>query len=86
MIRAIYKKGRIQPIDIVPSDWREGQELIVEEAVDVPTQEELDAWSAAVEAATAGITEEMHAEFMKALEQVEAESKELGRREMERSR
>lgn len=46
--------------------------------------DELDEWAAAVEAATARISPEDHNKFMAILEQVEAESKELGRREMER--
>jgi hypothetical protein len=30
MIRAILRKGRIQPLDELPKHWRDGQELIVE--------------------------------------------------------
>src|SRR5437762_3097158 len=30
MIRAILKKGKIQPLDKLPQHWRDGQELIVE--------------------------------------------------------
>src|SRR5438105_4044425 len=30
MIRAILKRGKIQPVDELPPHWREGQELIVE--------------------------------------------------------
>ena len=90
MIRAVYRKGAIEPLDSVPADWREGQELEVREPEDAleanwpPTAEELEKWSADVLAATAGITDEEHAEFLKALDEIEAESKELGRREMER--
>jgi hypothetical protein len=30
MIRAILRKGKIQPVDGLPEHWREGQELMVE--------------------------------------------------------
>jgi len=30
MIRAILKKGKIEPLDELPECWRDGQELIVE--------------------------------------------------------
>jgi hypothetical protein len=30
MIRAILKKGKIEPLDALPEHWRDGQELIVE--------------------------------------------------------
>jgi hypothetical protein len=84
MIRAIYRKGKIQPVDAVPPAWSDGQELIVEEAAAKPSAESLDAWAADVEAATAEISDEEHDRFMAVLAEVEAESKELGRREMER--
>jgi len=84
MIRAIYRKGKIQPVDAVPPAWSEGQELIVEEATAAPTSAELEAWSADVEAATADISDEEHDRFMAVLAELEVESKELGRREMER--
>jgi hypothetical protein len=70
MIRAIYHNGAIRPIDDIP-------ELSPEEVA------ELDDWVADMKAATAGITDEDHAQFMAALEEVERESKEWARREME---
>jgi hypothetical protein len=30
MIRAILKKGKIEPLDALPKHWRDGQELTVE--------------------------------------------------------
>ena len=87
MIRAVVRQGAIQPLDSLPAEWREGQELEISESMWAnwpPTTEELEAWSADVEAATAGITDEEHSQFMKALDEIEAESKVLGRREMDR--
>ena len=85
MIRAVFRKGKIQPVDAVPDDWQDGQELMIEPAPGVPTPEELESWSADVAAATAQISDEEHDRFMAILAEIEADSKELGRREMERS-
>jgi hypothetical protein len=85
MIRAVYRKGKIQPVDAVPDDWADGQELMIEPAPRVPTPEDLAAWSDNVAASTAEISDEEHDRFMAILAEIEAESKELGRREMERS-
>jgi hypothetical protein len=30
MVRAVLKKGAIQPVDEIPESWSEGQELVVE--------------------------------------------------------
>ena len=85
MIRAIYRKGKIQPVDAVPPAWSDGQELIVEEATARPRTDEDDGWMAELNAAAAQIPDRVHEELAVALERLEAESKELGRREMERT-
>ena len=84
MIRAIYRDGKIQPIDGIPADWHEGDELFVEAAAEEMPTESFEEWVADLRAATEGITDEDHQEFMAALEEVERQSKELGRRESER--
>jgi hypothetical protein len=45
----------------------------------------LDAWATDVEAAAAKVAAEDHSRFMTILAEVEAESKELGRQELERT-
>lgn len=30
MVRAVLKKGAIQPVEAIPESWHEGQELMVE--------------------------------------------------------
>ena len=35
MVRAVLKKGGIQPLDDIPESWQEGQELVVD-APEVP--------------------------------------------------
>jgi len=84
MIRAVYRDGRIQPLDGIPAEWREGDELVVEAVGDEAPMESFDDWAAELKAATEGISDEDHEQFMAALGQVERESKELGRRESER--
>jgi len=84
MIRAIYRDGAIRPLDEVPSTWLDGRELIVAECVGNELHETIEQWAAEMDAA-ATLEDEDHDRFMKALEEVERESKVLGRRETEKS-
>jgi len=73
-IKAVLRHGVIQPIDPLPSDWADGQELLVEEpqpsgAADIAK------WSAELDAATTQIPAEEHVRFLQALDQIERESK-----------
>jgi hypothetical protein len=43
MIRAVIQDGQICAIDPLPADWRDGRELIVEEAEPTST-DELEEW------------------------------------------
>jgi hypothetical protein len=43
MIRAIIQNGEIRPIEPLPADWRDGREVIVEEAERASTGD-LDEW------------------------------------------
>lgn len=86
MIRAIYRKGAIEPLDDLPADWHEGQELVVDALPGADTTESFEEWAAEIKTAAAGISDEDHDRLMAALADIESESKELGRREMERSR
>ena len=43
MIRAIIQNGEIRPIEPLPADWRDGREVIVEEAERAST-DDLDEW------------------------------------------
>jgi hypothetical protein len=83
MIRAVYRDGKIQPVDTVPLDWDEGQELVVAALAGAELRETIEQWNVEMDAAASDLSDEDHDEFMKALEEVERESKELGRREME---
>src|SRR2546423_13312810 len=88
MIRAVYRNGTVQPLDDIPADWLEGEELAVEQTGGKLAPEELaefDDWVAEINAAAARISHEDHERMAAALEEIERESKELGRREMERA-
>jgi hypothetical protein len=86
VVKAVYRKGHIQLLEAPPVDWREGEELLIDAVTgdNVPF-ESFEQWQADMDAATADLTDEDHEQLMKALADVEAESKELGRREMERA-
>lgn len=91
MIRAVYREGSIQPVDPLPSGWREGQELEVREPQIAegtrrpPTPKGIETCAANGTEAAEGLNEEDFARFLAALEENERESKALGRRELERS-
>ena len=60
MIRAILKKGRIQPVDSLPTHWREGQELIVEGSEPSDDPAEIQKWHDKLVALSAQIPAEDH--------------------------
>jgi hypothetical protein len=86
MIRAIYHDGKIQPLDAIPGDWHEGDELVINAApsADVPL-EPFEEWVADLREAVADISDEDHARMELALTEIEARSKEQARRDIERS-
>ena len=85
MIRAIYRKGKIQPVDAVPQDWADGQELVVEEALTNPDLSREDGWLMELQTAAARIPARVHDEIATVRARQEAESKDQVRHEMERS-
>jgi len=82
MIRAILKKGKIQPLDELPSHWREGQELIVEgyEPSDDPA--DIKKWHDKLLAMSAQIPAEDHERMAAAIDEQDRQTKERMRREM----
>jgi hypothetical protein len=87
VIKAVYRLGRVELLDPVPADWEEGLELEVGLAEGQPPLdgESFEQWQADMAAATAGLTDEDHDRLVRAIEEHEVLSKELGRREMERA-
>ena len=81
MIRAVYRRGTIEPVDAVPPTWTEGLELVVESAVSSAT-EALQRWHDELEAHAADVRPEDIEELNAALKQADQEAKAWTRREM----
>jgi hypothetical protein len=82
VVRAVLRKGRIQPLDALPRSWSEGQELLIEEGESPVDPEEIAAWSREIAEAAVKIPIEEHDRFLAALEEQKKESKEQARREI----
>lgn len=82
MIRAILKKGRIQPLDELPGHWREGQELTVacREPSDNPADTKV--WHDDFVVLSAQIPAEDHARMAAAIAEQDRQAKERMRRDM----
>lgn len=86
MIRAVYREGRIQPLDPVPPEWVEGMELHIESVsdVDLPTDHDaLRQWSSEMERLVSEFNDpEEWARLDAALAEADQLAKESIRREM----
>ncbi len=82
MIRAILKKGKIQPLDELPPSWRDGQELIVEgyEPSDDPA--DIKNWHDKLVALSGQIPAADHDRLAAAIAEQEIEAKKYMSREM----
>jgi hypothetical protein len=82
MIRAILKKGKIEPVEALPANWRDGQELTVEggEPSDDPVV--IKKWYEKLLALSAEIPAEDHKRMAAALAEQDRLAKESMRREM----
>ena len=67
MIRAILKKGKIHPLEKLPADWQEGQELIVEGSAPSDDPAVIKKWYKKLEALSAKIPAADHERFAAAL-------------------
>lgn len=83
MPKAVLERGVIRPLEPLPPDWRDGQELRVEkvEPVDTPAQE-IDRDFAELAALCAQGNAEDDANLAQALEQAQQLSKNQVRRQM----
>jgi len=82
MIRAILKKGKIQPVDELPPHWREGQELIVEGCGPSDDPADIKRWRDELVALPAQIPAEDHARMAAAIAEQERQAKDLMRLDM----
>jgi hypothetical protein len=78
MPKAVLKNGVIYPLELLPAEWRDGQELDVREST--LDAAEADAWFARMEALVADMTPEEDACLQAAVEDVRRQAKELARR------
>ncbi len=82
-IKAVLRRGIIQPVEPLPSDWADGQELVVEAPRSSRDEAEIARWAQELDTATAQLPAEEHTRFQKALGEIEKESKEAVRRQWE---
>jgi hypothetical protein len=82
MIRAVLKKGKIQPVDELPPHWREGQELIVEGCEPSDDPADIMKWHDELVALSAEIPTVDHERMAAALAEQDSQAKELMRRDM----
>jgi hypothetical protein len=82
MIRAILKKGKIEPLDDLPGYWRDGQELIVEGCEPSDDPAEIKKWHEKLLALSAQIPTEDHRRMAAALAEQDLQAKESMRRDM----
>jgi hypothetical protein len=80
-IKAILRNGRIQPLEPLPVDWTDGQELIVEQPDSGGAAAQVSEWAEDLEAAAARLPAEEHDRFRRALNEIGRESKDAVRRE-----
>ena len=82
MIRAILKKGKIQPLEEFPSHWRDGQELTVEGGQPSDDPAEIKKWHEKLTALSACIPAADHQRMAAALLEQDRQAKERMRRDM----
>lgn len=86
MIRAVFHNGQIEPLEPVPQEWVNGQELVVDDRTQAGNgqtgAERLDSWVRELEAAASQIDPEDDERLQHAVDQVRKDAKETARREM----
>ncbi len=85
MIRAVVKNGIIQPLEPLPPNWQDGQEVVVNERAEQSATgaEDLERWSEEMRLLTAELDDPREwQEIEAALAEADRQSKALVRREM----
>jgi hypothetical protein len=85
MVKAVLRNGGVQLLQPVPDDWTEGQELIIEPLDNSPGADEVGEWLTEMDVGTSGISAAEQTQFLSTLDALERESKELSRREWDRT-
>ncbi len=81
-MRAILKRGKIQPLDELPDHWREGQELTVESLEPSDDPADIKAWHDKLRALSAQIPAQEHTRMAAAVAEQDREAKNRMRRDM----
>jgi hypothetical protein len=83
MLRAVLKNGQIKPLDPLPAEWTDGEELVVEQARKPDlTPDEIDRWAKEMDALCANSDPEDEARVQAAIEEQRRQGKEWMRRRM----
>ncbi len=84
MIKAIVKNGTIEPLEPIPTEWSDGQEVVVQETYrdSRETPDELDRWYRELDALCVASDPEDDERLRTALAQAHEQAKAVVRRQM----
>ncbi|MEM7584355.1 MAG: hypothetical protein AAF560_13280 [Acidobacteriota bacterium] len=82
MVKAVLRHGAIEPLSPLPSDWADGQELVIAEAHAEVEKESLALWSREIDEMAAQIPEDDFDRVDQALAQADREAKDSVGRQM----
>ena len=80
MIKAVFRKGNIVPLEPLPPEWEEGTALEVAQAG--PVAIDIDAWAKSMTQLCADSTADDEDAMRRAIEEHRRQAKEQSRREM----
>ena len=82
MPRAVFKNGRILPLEPLPSEWTDGQELVVQKAEKRDVGPTIEVWAQEMDALCANSDPKDEARLLAAIDEQRREAKAQARREM----
>ncbi len=82
MVKAVLRHGAIEPLSPLPSNWADGQELVIAEARVEAKDESLAVWSREIDELAAQIPKDDFDRVDQALAQADQEAKDNVRRQM----
>ncbi len=82
MVKAVLRRGAIEPLSPLPSDWAEGQELVIAEARAEAKNENLAAWSREIDELSAQMSKDDFDRVDRAIAQADQEAKDSVKRQM----
>ena len=88
MVRAILTAGRIQPVEPLPENWQDGQELSIDSLSDddaAVDQAEIQRWHQERLVLSASLADDDHQMMQDSLDKQRQAGKERMRREMDRN-